>query len=181
MLSQETSEDIFKVIYYSLIFVGIILSLIALSINSNSNAYISIYAYIFISIGVIFIIGLLTYKFTTQAKRGLWDFISFLFFNIGPFCLLIGILAFTLYLLFAFKDKIISGNLVSSYGLFSKLSVLFILMQLYVTYYGMQKQSFKESGILQKKYSSLSYLIGVINVCMVLILTSILKYFSTDG
>ena len=177
----NTQEEVFQIIYSGLIFVGIILSLIALSISSNSNANISISSYTFISTGVILIIGFLINKIMKRPNPETTGFFSIFFNNVGPFILLIGILAFTLYLLISFRDKISSGNITSAYGLFSKLSIAFIMIQLYITYNGMQKSSFKDTGALPKIYSSFSYLVGVINVSIVLILASILKYFSTDG
>jgi hypothetical protein len=177
----KTQEEVFQIIYNGLIFVGIILSIVALSINSHSNANVSISSYTFISAGVILIIGFLINKILNLPNLSKLGFFSVFLTNVGPFLLLIGILAFTLYLIITFKDKINSGNISSAYGLFSKLTIAFILIQLYITYYGMQSPEFKESGSLSKIYSSFSYLVGVINVSIVLILASILKYFSTDG
>jgi hypothetical protein len=177
----RTQEEIFQIVYNGLIFVGIILSVIALSINSTANASISISSYTFIASGVILIIGLLIHKIINRPDASRIGFFSAFFNNVGPFLLLIGILAFTLYLIVTFKDKIDSGHITNAYGLFSKLSIAFILIQLYITYSGMQKNNFKDTGILPKIYSSFAYLVGVINVAIVLILASILKYFSTDG
>jgi len=177
----NAQDEVFQIVYNGLIFVGIILSIVALSVNSNSNAYISIYSYTFISSGVILIIGFLINKILNQQSYTRSNFFVSFFTNIGPFLLLIGILAFTLYLIITFKDKINNGRIANGYGLFSKLSIAFILIQLYITYNGMQTTNFKETGTLSKLYSSFSYLVGVINVAIVLILASILKYFSTDG
>jgi hypothetical protein len=177
----KTQEEVFQIIYNGLIFVGIILSIVALSINSHSNANVSISSYTFIMAGVILIVGFLINKILNRPDTAKIGFFSAFFTNVGPFLLLMGILAFTLYLIITFKDKINSGNITNAYGLFSKLSVAFILIQLYITYNGMQSQNFKETGSLSKIYSSFSYLVGVINVSIVLILASILKYFSTDG
>lgn len=171
----RTQEEVFQIIYNGLIFVGAILSIIALSINSKSNANISISSYTFISAGVILIIGFLISKIPNAS------FFSTFFVSVGPFLLLAAILAFTLYLIITYRDKINSGHIASAYGLFSKLSMAFILIQLYITYNGMQKASFKETGSIPKIYGSFAYLVGVINVSIVLILASILKNFSTDG
>jgi len=177
----NTEDEVFKIIYSGLIFVGTILSIIALSINSTSNANISISSYTFISSGIILIIGFLITKILNRPDPNRTSFFFTFFTNVGPFLLLIGILAFTLYLIITFKDKINSGHVSNGYALFSKLTIAFILMQLYITYNGMQSSNFKETGTLSKMYSSFAYLVGVINVCIVLILASILKYFSTDG
>lgn len=178
----KSHEEVFQIIYNGLIFVGVILSIIAFFINSNSNANIYISSYTFIIAGVILIIGYLINKILIRSTdTSIIRFLIIFLTNIGPFLLLMGILAFTLYLIISFKDKINNGNISSAYGLFSKLSLAFILIQLYITYNGMQNQNFKENGTLAKIYSSLSYLVGVINVAIVLILASILKYFSTDG
>jgi hypothetical protein len=177
----DAQEQAFQVIYKGLIFVGVILSIISLSIKSTSSATLSISSYTFIATGIVLIVGFLINKIMNRPDPAKYWFISLFFYNIGPFLLLLGILGFTLYLIISFKDKINSGNISSGYGLFSKLSVAFVLIQLYITYNGMQKQSFKETASLPKIYSSFSYLVGVINVFIILILSCILKYFSTDG
>ena len=178
---QNAQEQSFQIIYQALIFVGIVLSIIALSINSNANANVSISSYTFIISGIVLLVGFLINKIMNRSNSSSSGFISIFFNNVGPFLLLLGILGFTLYLLITFKDKIDSGNISSGYGLFSKLSLAFILIQLYITYNGMQKQSFKETSALPKIYSAFSYLVGTINLSIVLILACILKYFSTDG
>jgi hypothetical protein len=178
---QDAQEQAFQIIYQGLIFVGIILSIISLSISSDSNSTLSISSYSFITTGIVLLVGVLINKIMNRPNSSTSNFFYIFFNNIGPFILLIGILAFTLYLLVTFKEKIDSGNVSSGYTLFSKLSLAFILIQLYVTYNGMQKQSFKETNTLPKIYGSFSYLIGVINVSIVVTLACILKYFSTDG
>jgi hypothetical protein len=132
-------------------------------------------------LGVVLLVGFLINKIINRPNSSSSGFISIFFNNVGPFILLMGILSFTLYLLITFKNKINSGNISNSYNLFSKLSLAFILIQIYITYNGMQKQSFKETNALPKIYSAFSYLIGVINILIVATLASILKYFSTDG
>jgi len=177
----DAQEQAFQIIYRGLIFVGVILSVISLSTNSVENANLSISSYTFITCGVVLIVGFLINKIMNRPNSASTSFFSAFFNNVGPFILLMGILVFTLYLIITFKDKINNGNTSEGYNLFSKLSLAFILIQLYITYNGMQKQSFKETSSLPKIYSSFAYLIGAINLSIVIILSCILNYFSTDG
>ena len=177
----KSQEEVFQIVYNGLIFVGIILSIVALFIDSNSNANLYISSYTFISAGIILLIGFLIHKILKNPNASNADFFSAFLSNVGPFLLLIGILSFMLYLVISFKNKIDSGTLSDGYALFSKLSVVFILIQLYITYNGMKTSNFKETGSISKIYGSFSYLVGVINIFIVAIMATILFYFSTDG
>jgi hypothetical protein len=177
----KTTEEILETIYTILITVGAVLSTISIFMGSDSNVSISISAYIFFIAGIMLIVSLLINKISNQGNRGMAAFFSAFFTNAGPFLLLLGIISYTLYLIVTFKDKINSGNLSSSYGLFSKISIFFILIQLYVTYNGMQTQSFKENGSISKVNGSYSYLVGVINVFVIITLSAIMFYYTTDG
>ena len=72
----KTQEEVFQIIYNGLIFVGIILSIVSLSINSHSNANISISSYTFISAGVILIIGFLINKIVNSPNLSKLGFFS---------------------------------------------------------------------------------------------------------
>jgi hypothetical protein len=96
----KSHEEVFQIIYNGLIFVGVILSIIAFFINSNSNAKIYISSYTFIIAGVILIIGYLINKILIRSTdTSIIRFFIIFLTNIGPFLLLMGILAFTLYLI----------------------------------------------------------------------------------
>jgi hypothetical protein len=177
----KTQEEVFQIVYSGLIFVGSILAIITLFVNSGANANIYISSYSFISAGIILITGFLIHKLMHCADTGGQGILSVFFTNMSPFILLIAILISSLYLVVAFKKKINAGQISDSYGLFSKLSIAFILLQLYVTYNGTKTLSFKETGSITKIYSSFSCLIGVINIIIISIMASILQNFSTDG
>ena len=177
----KSQEEVFKIVYNGLIFVGMILSIVALFIDSKSNANLYISSYTFISAGIILLIGFLIHKILKSPNASNAGFFSTFLSNVGPFLLLIGLLSFMLYLVISFKNKIDSGTLSDGYALFSKLAVAFVLIQLYITYNGMQNSNFNETGAISKIYGSFSYLIGVINVFIVAIMATILFYFSTDG
>jgi len=177
----KTQEQVFQIIYSGLIFVGVILSIVAFFINSKTNANVFISSYTFIISGVTLLVGFLIHKIINRTDLTLFQSFFSIFSTLGPFILLLMILGFMLYLIIKFMDKINNGNTSSSYQLFSKLSLVFVLLQLYITYCGMQGSSFKEGGSISKIYSSFAYLVGVINITIVLTCWSILNYFSTDG
>jgi hypothetical protein len=178
---QKSQEQVFQIVYSGLIFVGVILSILSLFAGGNSTANIFISSYTFIITGVTLLVGFLIHKIINRSDLTLFQSFFILLSTTGPFILLLGVLGFTLYLIINFMNQINSGNVASSYKLFSKLSLVLILIQLYITYRGMQTPGFKDNGSISKIYSSFAYLVGVVNLAIVLTSWSILNYFSTDG
>ena len=177
----STDDSIFNSLtskfYISLITVGIILLFATIGSTSMDSLNGSIAGYFLIAIGmailISFIIGI-------SSKNGSQNIISAIF-SVGPFFVTIGIVAYILYLLFTYKDRIAEGNIAPGYANFTNISVILILLQLFLFYMGTQKQSFQRDNKLDRVYSGLVYFVGVINIVAVITIGIILKYFSTDG
>jgi len=178
---SSTDDSIFNSLtskfYISLITVGIILLFATIGSTSMDSLNGTIAGYFLIAIGmailISFIIGI-------SSKNGSQNIISAIF-SVGPFFVTIGIVAYILYLLFTYKDRIAEGNIAPGYANFTNISVILILLQLFLFYMGTQKQSFQRDNKLDRVYSGLLYFVGVINIVAVITIGIILKYFSTDG
>ena len=99
----------------------------------------------------------------------------------GPFLLMLGVIAFILYLMITYKGIILDNHVSKSYYSFSNITVLLILIQLYIVYTNISTTSFETSGKISKVTSSMLYLLGVLSAITSIILFTILKYFTTDG
>lgn len=99
----------------------------------------------------------------------------------GPFILILAVISFVLFLLINYQDKIIAGQVAPSYNSFSNIIVMLLLLQVYLVYTNINTDTFESSGKIPKVTSSLVYLLGVLTGICSIILSTILKYYSTDG
>jgi hypothetical protein len=104
-----------------------------------------------------------------------------LFMVTAPFILLLGIIAYTLYLLIAYQNRINNGHVTSEYNTFSTISVILTLIQIYIFYEATNSKLFMNTGKLSKITYGIIHLVEVVNIITVLIIGTILKYFTTDG
>lgn len=99
----------------------------------------------------------------------------------GPFILILAVISFVLFLLINYQDKIIAGQVAPSYNSFSNIIFMLLLVQVYLVYTNINTDTFESSGKIPKVTSSLVYLLGVLTGICSIILSTILKYYSTDG
>ena len=99
----------------------------------------------------------------------------------GPFLLMIGVIAFILYLMITYKSIILEGHVANGYHSFSNINIILILIQLYIVYTNISSDSFEKTGKMSKVTSSMVYLLGVLSTITSIILYTILRYFTTDG
>jgi hypothetical protein len=99
----------------------------------------------------------------------------------GPFLLMLGVIAFVLYLMITYKSIILKDHVANGYHSFSNINVILILIQLYIVYTNITSDSFEKTGKMSKVTSSIVYLLGVLSAIASIILYTILKYFTTDG
>ena len=92
--------------------------------------------------------------------------------SVGPFLLIIATTIYLLYLLGRYFNEIVAGRVSSNYSTFVNIYLFMILMQLFV-YFKNQKDTKTSKMIL--------YLLGFFNFIVVITLSVILAYFSTDG
>jgi hypothetical protein len=99
----------------------------------------------------------------------------------GPFILLLGVIAFILYLLIKYRTPIIEDHVSYGYYTFSTINVILILIQLYIVYKNISTPLFEETGRISSVQTNMIYLIGVFTAISTVNLYIILKYFRTDG
>jgi hypothetical protein len=99
----------------------------------------------------------------------------------GPFLLMLGVIAFILYLMIKYKSIIIQDHVANGYHSFSNINIILILIQLYIVYTNITSDTFEKTGKMSKVTSSVVYLLGVLSAISSIILFTILRYFTTDG
>ena len=168
-------QNWFPIIYTSLVIVGSIILLLSFVITSSSIAYVSIVGYCLIIFSILLIIANM---FTTIIKKTgskLTTFLPIFLNNTGPFILNIAIIIFLLSLIIVYTDKINSGRLPGLYYSFSQLALFLVLIQIAIFYYGVNTDSYLYNTKLPVIYSSFSYLVGVINVYIAVIIQIVLR------
>lgn len=169
-------------IYKAFIYVSAILFIIALNTTGDTTINASISGYATMIVSILLILTIILNGFTQTTKTAsTFQIISNLFITIGPFLLILGIIAALLYLLITYKTIISEGHVSSYYGTFSFLSSILILVQMYLLYDGIDSEQFKKTNRLSKITLSVLSLAAILNTICVFILFTILKYYTTDG
>ena len=99
----------------------------------------------------------------------------------GPFLLMLFIIGFTLYSIIKYKNRILLGHVSNGYTIFSNITVLMILLQVYLVYNNINTDKFETTKKLSKITTSILYLYGVITAISSITLFTILNNFSADG
>lgn len=177
--------------YQSIYKAFIISAIISFVIGFFSEGKVSLGSYItgysVLILGIMMILLILfnsTMKITEgQGFYGYYDKILYtgVFAQAGPFLLMLGVIAFILYLMITYKSIILQGHVANGYHSFSNINVILILIQLYIVYTNITSDSFEKTGKMSKVTSSIIYLLGVLSAISSIILYTILRYFTTDG
>ena len=102
-------------------------------------------------------------------------------YTIGPFLLIIATLIYLVYILGVYFNKISSGNISTSYYNFTNIFLILTLIQIAIFYNGVTDNKYQSTMTLSKVTNMLLYLVGIINIIVVITLMTILAFFSTDG
>jgi hypothetical protein len=179
-------KDWYSSIYKAFIISAIISFVIGFFSEGNVSLGSYITGYSVLILGIMMILLILfnsTMRITEgQANYGIYDKILYaILLPAGPFLLMLGVIAFILYLMIKYKSIILDNHVSSGYNSFSNITVILILIQLYIVYTNITSDSFEKTGKISKVTSSLIYLLGVLSAISSIILYTILKYFTTDG
>ena len=173
--------------WYSGIYKGFIISaIISFIIGFFSEGKVSLGSYIagysVLILGIMMILLILFNNITkiTEGQSTIQILYTILL-TTGPFILMLGVIAFILYLMINYKSIILDNHVSSGYNSFSNITLILILIQLYIVYTNISTDSFESSGKMSKVTSSMIYLLGVLSAISSIILFTILKYFTTDG
>ena len=172
----------YSLVYKALIYASAILLLITFGTSGTTTigALISGYSTLTLSILMIVIMLLNNVISTTQGK-GKFEIVKTILMTAGPFLLMLSVIGLLLYLNITYIKIISEEHVSTNYYIFSNISIVLFLLQIYLLYTNMDTEKFKLTGKLSSITSSIIYLLGVISSMCALILYTILKYFTTDG
>jgi hypothetical protein len=169
-------------IYKAFIFSSIISFIVGFFTQSSTslNAYITGYSVLSLGILMILIMSFANILNITQ-NENIYNTLKIIFMISGPFLLIFSVIAFVLYLIINYKDKIINNHVAPGYNTFSNIILMLLLIQIYIIYNNINNERFEATGKISKVTSGIIYLIGTLSGISSIILYIILKYYSTDG
>jgi hypothetical protein len=175
-------SDWYSTVYKSFIYAGVISFILGFFTDSNTSlgAYIAGYSILLLAILMILIISF-NNILNVDGNISTFQLLYSIIMMTGPFILILGIIAFVLYLLVKYQSNIVDGNVAPGYNSYSNIIVILLLIQIYLIYSNMDTEKFRITGTLSKVTSSIVYFIGVITAICSIILYRVLKYYSTDG
>ena len=177
MMNQYLFDNIIN-ISYAFIIGGLIVVLLTVGTH-NKNALIgTITGYAASTCATILLAGLTYTTITTGLKRPTW---SEVFSILVPFLILFMIFGFSLALISIFFNNISENRVSDYYGMFSYISVIFILLQVWLFSSATQQKVFRENGYIDKVTLLKLLLLAIFNMLALITLGVSLKYFSTDG
>ena len=176
-------EDWYSSIYKAFI-LAVIISFIISVFTSGVTSYNSSIAGF--SILILAIMMILTMMITKVLKvqspnSSTLQLIMSMLLPLGPFLLMLLIIAFILYLIVNYKNAILENRISPNYHTFSNITIILLLAQLFIVYKNIFTKEFENSGNLSKTTSALLYLVGILSSSSTIIIYIILKYFRTDG
>jgi len=177
MINQSLFNNIINISYAFLI-AGLLVVLCTVG-TYNENALIgTIAGYASASCATILLAGLTYTTIVTGNTNPTWtNILSILI----PFIILFLIFGFSLAIVSTYFDQIAQNKVSSYYSLFSSISVLFILIQVFMFYSATSQKAFRENGYMSGVTVVKLLLFSVINILILITLGVSLKYFSTDG
>jgi len=175
-------KDWYSGIYKACILASLVAFIIGLFSQSKTSLGAYIAGYSVLTLGVMMMLLILFNNVLRVSSNGLsFQIAYYILITSGPFLLMLGVIGFVLYLLINYKDKIVAGHIDPSYYSFSNIIVILLLLQIYLVYTNIRTDSFESTGKISKVTSSFIYLLGVLTSICSIILSTILKYYSTDG
>ena len=175
-------SDWYSTIYKACIYASLVAFVIGFFTSSSASlgAYLAGYSILILGVMMILVI-LFSRVLRTVDNNNSLQIMHSIFMTSGPFILMFAIIAFVLYLLIKYKNKIIEGHTANGYNSFSNIIVILLTIQLFLIMNNINSEKFESSGKISKVTSSIIYLLGVLTAISSIILYTILKYYSTDG
>jgi len=178
-MSDPNIMNVYSIVYFSLIIVGLILAFVSMMLKNASSIPVTITSYSCLAVGILLVMSTLLYG---KRESMTWtQLFTFFKVNLGPFLLILALIGYLLYLTIYYKNLISSGHISDSYYTFNTISLLLICLQVGILYTAMKKPSFESTGSIPLTHSAFLYLLGTINFVFALTMGVILKYFTTDG
>jgi hypothetical protein len=147
---------------------------------TSLNSYIAGYSILILAIAMMLIIIFNNVNKVTEGSSTMQTILS-IFMSSGPFLLMLAVISMIIYLIVKYKSKIVQNHISSGYYSFSNITALLIFIQLYFIYTNVLTDKFQNTGKIDKVTSSIIYLLGVLSSMTVIIIYTILQYYTTDG
>lgn len=175
-------KDWYSSIYKAFIFASVVAFIIGFFTESQLALGAYIAGYLVLTLGIMMILIILFNNvLRVSSNASSFQILYSILMTSGPFLLILAVISFVLYLLINYKNNIVAGNVAPSYNSFSNIIVMLLLLQVYLVYTNISTDSFESTGKISKVTSSFVYLLGVLTGICSIILSTILKYYSTDG
>jgi len=165
-------ENIYLLVYYSFLITSIILFLISFFSSGSLLINTSIAGYV---LSIVSLLLIMIYSISGIYKNSLTPLQ--ILFTLGPFFFSFFLIAFYLYFLITYKNRILDGNVTPSYYIFQHISILLMMLQLFLFTYGTDTKT----GKISKVNMSFIYLLCVISLFVLYTIRHMLIYFVTDG
>ena len=169
-------------IYKAFIYASIVAFIVGFFTEKDTSlgAYLAGYSSLTLGIMMILIIIFNNILKTTSNETS-FQLLYSIILTSGPFILILGIIAFVLYLMIKYKNSIIQGNVSPNYNSFSNIIIILLMIQLYIILGNINSEKFETTGKLPKVTTSIVYLLAILTGISSIILNTVLKYYSTDG
>lgn len=165
-------------ISYAFIIAGLIVVLLTTNTKSPGAVIGTISGYALSLCAVLLLTGL---TYTNLTTNKFVPTFSKILSTLVPFIMLLVIFGLSLAVVSSFYDKIANNRVTKYYGVFSSISVVFIIMQVILFYNSIKEPEFNLNGYIKPLTVSKLLLLGIINIIVIITLAITLKFYSTDG
>lgn len=195
MLSNNLNFDVTNMMWIA--FVGIVVKMFVGNDTSENGmsgpASAAVWGYGLVTLAVLaimFISFAMTSRMETIEQLNSITFTKLMFFHSIPSILMLGILSWLISINAIHYKQINKGDTSEEYDTYSSVSTwlviaqIGVLIKLLMDELNISKGGLEKSAImlaLQGKMASVSYLLTIANIFVLVIMTIILTYFSTDG
>jgi hypothetical protein len=175
-------NNLFIFMYKSILFVSVIFLILSffLSGDGQVGSLIAGYSSLILSI-IMIVIMLVTVSYKLIKDAGIFTTMKTIFTLIGSPLLILAILGFSLYLVITYYNIIVKDRVASGYYVFSYITTFLILIVSYLLYSNINSPEFEKTGRLPSTQNAFAYLISLVALSSTMIVSNILRYFTTDG
>ena len=179
---MNNTNSIFIFIYKSILFVSLIFLILSFFLSGQVQVGSQIAGYSSLILSVLMIIIILISMYYRVIKdAGVLSTMKTMITLIGAPLLLLGILGFSLYLVIAYYNIIVNGRISNGYYVFSYITTFLILLVSYLLYSNINSPEFEKTGRVPSTQNAFAYLISLVALSSTMIVSTILRYFTTDG
>lgn len=159
---------------YALIIASLVVILVTMGSYNDGSISGTIGGYSGILAGILFIVTVNLVNASSQLSMGM--LLSYM-----PFVIVMVVCCLMIAYLSIYFDKLSHGHVANYYDTFSKLSVLFLFIQVVTLMNSTSNGSQQGTKLLSNNVYNLTILLGTINIIFVVIIGIVLKFYTTQG